>query len=432
MFTTATKTTSADAIAASMSTMKICQGSKINIHEHDTWCNHTVRNPIVISVSDPETRGSYIKKYTTYVVRQDSHPVSVRRRFSDFAWLHATLSGRYIGMLIPSMPEKVVYKSDACIRSRMRGLTIFLNQVMRSPYLRQDASVVGFLHVADDVEWGHVKKSSSVLENAGVGHLKWMQCLMSSVIPEDPDKFLVGIKRDVDHVEKCCVDIAAGTKKLEERCAAQSKDLSELHLMFNQWKNIEFNACDDKHSELNAILSTTTATIAGWHDAQYHQPVIHGLILHEGIKYIAAQVKDFKDILKQRDAALAQYDKATRPPVAPPKATSYFPRYAAEPSVAEIQASANRHEHVATCITRALFFSEAKRIKSLKAQLLRDAMGPFACAEYHVSKRMATVWSNFMSAADISQQDMLAAAKAVLDSADAATDSPDNQIDSTT
>ncbi|RHY34419.1 hypothetical protein DYB32_001351 [Aphanomyces invadans] len=134
--------------------------------------------------------------------------------------------------------RKVVYKSDACIRSRMRGLTIFLNQVMRSPYLRQDASVVGFLHVADDVEWGHVKKATDC-------------------------PFLVGIKRDVDHVEKCC----------------------------------------------------------------------------------------------------AQYDKATRPPVAPPKATSYFPRYATEPSVAEIQASANRHEHVATCITRALFFSEAKRIK---------------------------------------------------------------------
>ncbi|RHZ31863.1 hypothetical protein DYB26_011613 [Aphanomyces astaci] len=121
------------------------------------WCKQTVRNPIVISVSEPETRGSYIKKYTTYAVRQDSSS-GVRRRFSDFSWLHATLAGRYVGMLIPSMPEKVVYKSDACIRSRMRGLTIFVNQIMRSPYLRQDAAVVGFLGVADDTEWDHVKK----------------------------------------------------------------------------------------------------------------------------------------------------------------------------------------------------------------------------------------------------------------------------------
>ncbi|KAF0721534.1 hypothetical protein AaE_010040, partial [Aphanomyces astaci] len=91
-----------------------------------------------------------------------------------------------------------------------------------------------------------------------------------------------------------------------------------------------------------------------------------------------------------------------------------------------MEASASRHEHIASCITRALFFSEAKRIKSLKAQLLRDTMGPFACAEYH----MATVWGNFMSAADISQTEMLAAAKGVLDAADAA-DPHDNQVDAT-
>ncbi|ETV79446.1 hypothetical protein, variant 2 [Aphanomyces astaci] len=405
MFSTAAKATSVDAIAASMNTMKICHGSKINMQEHDSWCKQTVRNPIVISVSEPETRGSYIKKYTTYAVRQDSSS-GVRRRFSDFSWLHATLAGRYVGMLIPSMPEKVVYKSDACIRSRMRGLTIFVNQIMRSPYLRQDAAVVGFLGVADDTEWDHVKKSSSVLENAGVGHLKWMQCLMASVVPDDPDKFLVGIKRDVEHVEKCCADLSTSTKKIEEKCSALSKDISELHLVFNQWKNVEFNACDDKHTELNAILSTTTTTMAGWHDVQYHQPVIHDLMLHEGIKYIAAQVRDFKDILKQRDAALAQHDKVTKPTpaVGVSKTHSYFPRYVAtEPTAADMEASASRHEHIASCITRALFFSEAKRIKSLKAQLLRDTMGPFACAEYHVAKRMATVWGNFMSAADISQ-----------------------------
>ncbi|RQM10970.1 hypothetical protein B5M09_008194 [Aphanomyces astaci] len=253
------------------------------------WCKQTVRNPIVISVSEPETRGSYIKKYTTYAVRQDSSS-GVRRRFSDFSWLHATLAGRYVGMLIPSMPEKVVYKSDACIRSRMRGLTIFVNQIMRSPYLRQDAAV-----------------------------------------------------------------------KIEEKCSALSKDISELHLVFNQWKNVEFNACDDKHTELNAILSTTTTTMAGWHDVQYHQPVIHDLMLHEGIKYIAAQVRDFKDILKQRDAALVT--KPT-PAVGVSKTHSYFPRYVAtEPTAADMEASASRHEHIASCITRALFFSEAKRIK---------------------------------------------------------------------
>ena len=49
---------------------------------------------------------------------------------SDFEWLQQTLSTRYVGLLLPSLPEKKVLKSNEnFIRGRMRGLNIFLNQV---------------------------------------------------------------------------------------------------------------------------------------------------------------------------------------------------------------------------------------------------------------------------------------------------------------
>jgi len=63
-------------------------------------------------------------------------------------------------MIIPSIPEKNVYKTEAFIKSRMRGLTLFLNNVMKSPYLRGDASVIAFLTVGDDHEWEQAKKVS--------------------------------------------------------------------------------------------------------------------------------------------------------------------------------------------------------------------------------------------------------------------------------
>ncbi|CAK4649164.1 hypothetical protein AeMF1_013038 [Aphanomyces euteiches] len=410
---------SMDAISASMCTMKLCRGSNFTIEDFEAWCNQTTKNPIVLTVSDPEIRGSYIKKHTTYAVRQEN--TMVRRRYSDFEWLHATLSGRYIGMLVPSLPEKLVYKTEAYIRSRMRGLTIFINQVMLSPFLRHDVAVVAFLTIADDAEWDQAKKSSAVTENGGVGHLKWMQCLLNTDVPEDPDKFIVGIKRDVELIEKCCVDIGACTKRLGEKAAALSKDLSELHVLFNEWKNNEFNGCDDKDTTLNSLLSATTTTTAGWHDVHYHQPAIHELMLHEGIKYIVAQVKDFKDIFKQREAAMVQYEKSTKQ-TTPPKASWY----SSEPNPVEIE---GRYDHVINCINRALFFSEAKRFKTLKADLLRDTMGPFACAEHKVAKRLSSLWSNFLAAAEISQPEMMTTAKSILDSADVAVEPKDNQED---
>ena len=49
---------------------------------------------------------------------------------SDFEWLLQSLSSRYIGLLLPSLPEKKVMKNDGnMIRSRMRSLNIFVNQL---------------------------------------------------------------------------------------------------------------------------------------------------------------------------------------------------------------------------------------------------------------------------------------------------------------
>lgn len=113
---------------------------------------------MVIKVSEPETRGSYLKKHTTFLVSEAEGAFKVRRRFSDFEWLHHVLRARYVGMLVPSVPEKNVLKSDAFIQSRMRGLTMFLEAVLQSPYLKSDIAVASFLTKTDELEWEQAKK----------------------------------------------------------------------------------------------------------------------------------------------------------------------------------------------------------------------------------------------------------------------------------
>lgn len=150
-------------------------------------------------MGEPESRGSYLKKYTVFLVSstfadrwsqlQTHH---VRRRYSDFVWLRAVLHARYIGLLVPSLPEKTataaVLKGDAFLQSRSRGLFLFLSAVVASPYLRSDAAVESFLTVADDNEWETSKKETHVMENAGVGHLRWLHRIVSEPIASSPEE----------------------------------------------------------------------------------------------------------------------------------------------------------------------------------------------------------------------------------------------------
>lgn len=147
------------------------------------WCQQVLSERATATVGEPESRGTYLKKHTTFAVTLEPEHSCARRRFSDFAWLHDVLQARYVGMLVPSLPEKTVLKTDAFIQSRIRGLAIFLDSVVQSPYLRSDAAVASFFTVTDERDWENAKKETAVMENAGAGHLRWLVSITASSLP---------------------------------------------------------------------------------------------------------------------------------------------------------------------------------------------------------------------------------------------------------
>ena len=64
---------------------------------------------------------------------------------------HHSLLGlfRYFGMLLPALPPKSVVKTTGFIKSRMRGLSLFMDHLRMQPFLRSDASVLAFISVQD-------------------------------------------------------------------------------------------------------------------------------------------------------------------------------------------------------------------------------------------------------------------------------------------
>ncbi|RLN69670.1 hypothetical protein BBJ28_00025451, partial [Nothophytophthora sp. Chile5] len=183
----------AAAIDASLRSVKLCGADArvFDLDEHQRWSAEAVREPLLLNVSAPETRGSYLKKHTTFLVTKEPHVDGVRRRFSDFEWLRFVLHARYTGLLIPSLPDKTapVLKGDAFLASRMRGLQRFLNAIASSPYLRSDAAVASFLDdTGDETAWLTARKEAAVLENAGPGHMRWLQRILCEHIASSPER----------------------------------------------------------------------------------------------------------------------------------------------------------------------------------------------------------------------------------------------------
>ncbi|KAF7804275.1 sorting nexin 1 [Senna tora] len=79
----------------------------------------------------------------------------VKRRYSDFAWLHDCLCEKYKGLSIPSLPEKSAIEkfrfSNDFIETRRQALEIYINKIASHPELQQSQDLRTFLQANEEV-----------------------------------------------------------------------------------------------------------------------------------------------------------------------------------------------------------------------------------------------------------------------------------------
>lgn len=116
---------------------------------------------IVVIEQLPDREG-ILFKHTNYLVKhlvhlpntEASKDRSVIRRYSDFVWLQDVLLKRYPFRLIPELPPKKIGSQNAdavFLERRRKGLTRFINLIMKHPVLSQDELLLTFLTVPTDL-----------------------------------------------------------------------------------------------------------------------------------------------------------------------------------------------------------------------------------------------------------------------------------------
>ena len=108
----------------------------------------------------------FSKSYATYLITTMPFNWKVRRRYTDFEWLHQILCQDYKYCLIPSIPKKkninklVTDKFDeAFLRKRSRKFEKFLSYLLNDPILKNKNVLYEFLSIQKAEDFLKKKKS---------------------------------------------------------------------------------------------------------------------------------------------------------------------------------------------------------------------------------------------------------------------------------
>jgi hypothetical protein len=121
---------------------------------------------LYIKISDPKViEGNFFSKsYVSYLVETEPLGYQVRRRFSDFIWLHDILKSIYINVIVPPLFKKNNYLyalKDYQIAKRVRTLNKFMEEISRHPLLRNSQMFYDFISMKDDQDFTRKKDEYS-------------------------------------------------------------------------------------------------------------------------------------------------------------------------------------------------------------------------------------------------------------------------------
>ncbi|KAI7832240.1 hypothetical protein BC939DRAFT_99168 [Gamsiella multidivaricata] len=186
----------------------------------------------------PEKEGIFLFKHTNYIVESKNRQTTVIRRYSDFWWLLEILGKRFPFRILPNLPPKRLGAADEVfLERRLRGLTRFMNALMRHPVLRNDPLVLSFL--TEPVELALWRKNVVIsTEDEFTTQLPIPESLQSH-IPPNLELQLEGIKRRTPASVEYYRSMVHIMDRVQKRTEATAADYTRFSLALNALSDCE-------------------------------------------------------------------------------------------------------------------------------------------------------------------------------------------------
>ncbi|KAF9912184.1 Sorting nexin mvp1 [Linnemannia zychae] len=177
----------------------------------------------------PEKEGVFLFKHVNYIVESKNRQTTVIRRYSDFWWLLEVLSKRFPFRILPNLPPKRIGIADETfLERRLRGLTRFMNALVRHPVLRSDPLVVSFL--TEPVELAIWRKDIVISTEDEFTTRLPIASSLSKQIPMTLDLEVEAVKRRLPASIEYYRTMVATLDRIQKRSEASAADYTRFSL----------------------------------------------------------------------------------------------------------------------------------------------------------------------------------------------------------
>ncbi|TYZ57211.1 hypothetical protein PybrP1_011161 [[Pythium] brassicae (nom. inval.)] len=389
------------------------------------------KRSFVVSVSTPVVVGSGYTRYTQYVISTKTNSrlfpcasAQVKRRFSDFEWLHQRLQTRFRGTIIPPIPEKRwTGNMDATfVEERRQALEHFINEVSNHDKLSQTLELQIMLTASPEglIAGKEILKVQSVAA-AYVPTPATVTSLWSSwkdgIFLSSSSVQQVEIKTDDDYA-KIGEHIDEYEKRISEvkRCsdlvyAAQRSEGYEMSRFGSYLTALSVHEKrDDEMKRLVEAAGDNFETVSNMYQDQLDQILAMYVSI---IRYQTGKVDAVKTVMNNRESAIHEVHQANasmqrnKERFAAARASSGAAASAmrAEQKMASAEDRMNSAKEQVQFIASSLKV-ESKRMDTGKTSDLKNALLALANLElnYHVQSRSA--WESVLPALRVTDEEI--------------------------
>ena len=276
----------------------------------------SVKNPI-ITVSSPEKKegGFFSKSYITYLVSTNEIYLNVRRRYTDFIWLHQTLLNLYPYIVIPPIPKKnkigIDNFSDIFISKRMRYLEKFLNWLLAIPVIKSSKLFYDFLSIENDEDFNKNKLVYQKM-NTPMNLIEFYSKdgKMNLGVNKEKEKFFKNISENTANNETLLNNLNMSLKQLKYQFDIFIQKVEEVQqnweiLFVNSTKYFEDINISNTYEKMSKLFTK-------WADSLKSQNTLIFIDVREYFKYVKNNFREMKSNINNVENVKNEYYKFER------------------------------------------------------------------------------------------------------------------------
>ena len=262
----------------------------------------TIEDNPLIQVGFPEKveGGFFSKSYVTYLITTTPLNLKVRRRYSDFDWLHQMLQNLYLWNVIPTTPRKNRFASDKFsepfLKKRMRALEKFLNYCLLNPIIKCSQIFFDFISIEKEADFQKKKKEYEKMKPPT--YVEDLQTLFGKANIEINNKKVIyyeNIKDNISINENLLIKLNENFKMLKTLIENLTVKIDEIaqnwdDLCQNSTKYFDGDDIIKSYEHMNKLFSNWSESL------KRHNNIIF-IDIREYFKYTKNHFRSMKDLV---------------------------------------------------------------------------------------------------------------------------------------